>query len=256
MLTEISTDLINICDELIIDTNKSTKQNNESQGVYSTNGRVYKKMDEGNFVRVKNQQKHLIISDNFADFKKNLSIISSYSILKQCGNVLQDHKNLCLAIIFTSREIELNKWYESNTKVVTIDHSVYNPLDLEQEALNYINDIPSEDRIDYVELGCNILSATKINFLQTDHHVMSPTLEGFALREIITKACGYESLKSKDVYNALRAFCHWCSIRGILHCLDIDGLKIDPALIRSFETFPEQPKWIKDTVFARMPAVV
>ncbi|ODV85469.1 hypothetical protein CANARDRAFT_186968, partial [[Candida] arabinofermentans NRRL YB-2248] len=222
---------------------------------YNKNGRKYKRTQEGNFIRVRGESKHLIVAHNYSNYGENYAIVSSYYILQQTGTILQDYRDLCLAIIFTSREIELNKWYESNSKVCSVEDALYNPFNFKQDAMDYISGISLQQRIEYVKAGCSILAATKINFLQTDHHVASPMLEGYVLKELINEICGSESaLKSEDVYNSLRAFCHWCSIRGVLHCLDVPGLRLDAELIHNFKNFPRQPEWIKNAVMLRYPA--
>ncbi|GME87849.1 unnamed protein product [[Candida] boidinii] len=252
-LEDISTNLINIADLIINETQESKL---DSSNEYQKYGRKYVQIADGNFMRVRNETKFLIIGDTYAEYRQNLSILSSYYILKNfCGSLLQDYKDLCLAIIFCSREIELNKWYEENSKVVTLANAIYDPNECETEALNYISNCSSEKRDEYIKIGSQILCASKINFLQTDHHVAQPNLEGYALKELIKDVCGTEGLKSTDVYNALRAFVHWCSIRGVLYKLDVGGsLKLNTTLRHHFKSFPDPPNWIKETITNRFPA--
>lgn len=252
MLRDISDNLVEICNAIIQD-QKHTLQK-AGQNEYSKNGKKYKLTSEGTFIRVQGENKHLILSESYEDFKLNYSILSSYYILKDCGNILKDYPKLSLAIIFTSREIELNKWYDQSSKVCSIENSSYDPTMVEDDALNYIANIDTSTRSQLIQLGTLILTATKINFFQTDHNVTSPTLEGYALRRIISETCGTQALTSIDVYNALRAFSHWCSIRGIFHKLDLPHLQIDDSLIHKFKSFPTIPSWVHDTVHGRYPA--
>jgi hypothetical protein len=252
MLKDISNHLVAVCDAIIEDQQNSLQKSNQNQ--YSKNGKKYKLTSEGTFIRVQGENKHLIVSESYENFKLNYSILSSFHILQSCGTILQDYTKLSLAIIFTSREIELNKWYDETSKVCSIENSSYDPLSIEDEALNYISNIDSDLRSELILLGTMILTATKINFFQTDHNVTSPNLEGYALRRIISENCGDNALSSIDVYNALRAFSHWCSIRGIFYKLSLPYLQIDNSLIHKFKSFPNIPNWIKDTVHGRYPA--
>lgn len=251
MLKDISNNLVLVC-EAIIEDQQTLQKSNVNE--YSKNGKKYKLTSEGNFIRVQGEDKHLIVAESYGDFKRNYSILSSFHILQNCGSILTEYRKLALAIIFTSREIELNKWYDESSKVCFIENSSYDPLAAEDEALKYISNIDQDTRSQLVYLGCMILTATKINFFQTDHNVTSPTLEGYALRRIIAENCGEDALTSVDVYNALRAFSHWCSIRGIFHKLEIPNLQIDDLLIHRFKSFHQIPAWIKDTVYGRYPA--
>lgn len=252
MLSDISKNLVAICDAILQD--QQITMNKLSQNEYLKNGKKYKLTSDGNFIRVQGEEKHLIVSDSYENYKYNHSILSSYHILKSCGSILTDYSKLSLAIIFTSREIELNKWYDESSKICSIENSSYDIFSLEDEALSYISDIDSELRSELIFLGSMILVATKINFFQTDHNVASPNLEGYALRRIISENCGENALSSVDVYNALRAFSHWCSTRGIFYKLDIPHLQIDNLLKHKFKNLPEIPNWIRDTVHGRYPA--
>lgn len=251
MLSDVSNNLVAVCDAIIAE-QQSLKNSNNNE--YSKNGKKYRLTSDGNFIRVQDQRKHLIVSESYENFKMNYSILSSYYILQSCGNILQDYQKLSLAIIFTSREIELNKWYDDTSKICSVENSLYDPLSVEDDALNYISNIDPDSRSEYINFGSMILSATTINFFQTDHNVTSPTLEGYALRRIITENCGEDALTSFDVYNALRAFSHWCSIRGILYKLSLSNLQIDSLLIHRFKSFPEIPQWINDSISGRYPA--
>ncbi|VEU22021.1 DEKNAAC103047 [Brettanomyces naardenensis] len=252
MLEEISLNLIQVCDS-IIEASEAKEHSQVNQ--YSRNGKKYRQTSDGNFRRVQEENKYLVVGRDYSEFKKNYSICSSYYILKNQGSVLSNYRDLCLSIIFTSREIELNKWYEPDTKICNIDECHYDPSECETEAVEYISNISGKKRADYVKMGCSLLAATKINFYQSDHHVSSPTLEGQVLKELVMNICADESsLSSPDVYNALRAFCHWCSIKGVLYCLGMPHLAIDNTLMFRFRTFPKLEEWIKESVFERYPA--
>lgn len=252
MLSDISNNLVAVCDAILADHQQSFPKNQLNE--YSKNGKKYKLTADGNFVRVQGENKHLVVSDSYENYKCNYSILSSYHILQNCGSILEEYNRLSLAIIFTSREIELNKWYDESSKTCSIENSSYDPYTVEDDALKYISNIDHDTRNELIFLGTMILTATKINFFQTDHNVTSPTLEGYALRRIISENCGEDALSSVDVYNALRAFSHWCSIRGIFHKLAIPHLQIDALLTHNFRSFPAIPQWIQDTVHGRYPA--
>lgn len=253
MLEEISENLVDICDSIIKQSENEGKPGKSDQ--FCHNGKKYRQLSDGNFCRVQGEDKYLVVGRDYAEFRDNYSLYSSYYILKKQGTVLDDYRQLCLAIIFTSREIELNKWYEANTKIRFADDIDYDLDQWEDETMDYISKVSDSEREKYIKIGCNLLAATKINFYQTDHHVASPKLEGTALTRLITKVCKDEhAITSKDVYNALRAFCHWCSIRGVLYKLGMKGLDVDDKLKFRFRTFPEIDDWIKDTVYERYPA--
>lgn len=252
MLSDISKNLVAVCDAILQDEQQIMSKSNQNE--FSKNGKKYKQTSDGNFIRVQGEEKHLIVSDSYENFKFNHSILSSYHILKSCGSILTDYSKLSLAIIFTSREIELNKWYDESSKITSIENSFYDIFSVEDEALSYISNIDADLRSELIFLGSMILVATKINFFQTDHNVTSPSLEGYALRKIISENCGNDALSSMDVYNALRAFSHWCSTRGIFYKLAIPHLQIDNLLKHKFKTFSEIPNWIQDTVHGRYPA--
>lgn len=249
-LNEISTNLALISDGII-----RAHTNDVETMDYNTNGKKYRLTTTGKFIRVRGEDKHLIVAGTYEEFNDNLSIISAYSILKNQGDVLEKQRDLCLAIIFTAREIELNKWFdESSSMVCTLATSKYDPRHLEREALQYITGVSTELRQQYIDIGSMIITGTKINFFQTDHNVASPELEGYVVRRMISETCGIESLRDVNVYNALRAFSYWISIKGVFHCLGIPGLKVDDTLVHSFKTFPTPPQWVKATLRNRYPA--
>lgn len=249
-LSDISTNLALVSDAVI----KEHEEGLETMD-YNKNGKKYRLTSGGKFIRVRGEDKHLIVAASYEEFQSNLSIISAYYILKNQGDIIEKYRDLCLAIIFCSREIELNKWYdESSSMVSTLATSKYNPLHLEREALQYISGVSTELRQQYIDIGSMILTGTKINFFQTDHNVSSPELEGYVIRRIVSETCGIESLRNVNVYNALRAFSYWISIKGVFQCLKIPGLKVDDTLIHNFKTFPDPPQWIRDTLRNRYPA--
>lgn len=222
---------------------------------YNSNGKKYRLTSGGKFVRVRGEDKHLIVAATYEDLKDNLSIVSAYAILRNQGDVLEQYRDLCLAIILTAREIELNKWHdEASSMVTTLANSCYDPMDCTDAALEYVGGVGEELRKEYVNIGAMVLAATKINFFQTDHHVTSPELEGYALRRMVTETCGLAALTDKNVYNALRAFSYWISIKGVLSSLQVPGLKVDEPLLHNFKTFPSPPAWIKNTLRNRYPA--
>ncbi|KAF6007577.1 hypothetical protein HII12_004467 [Brettanomyces bruxellensis] len=252
MLEDISRNLVNVCDSII---ELSEKTQHGPSDFYCRNGKKYRQTSDGSFCRVQSEDKYLIVGRDYTDFGQNCSLCSSYGILKKQGSVLDDYPDLCLAIIFTSREIELNKWYDPSTKIKFVDECNYNFHGLEDEVLDYISGVSKSGRERYVKMGCNLLAATKINFYQSDHHVSWPKLEGEALQSLVKQICrDEEAISVKEVYNSLRAFCHWCSIRGVFFKLGIRGVNIDDGLKFQFRAFPEVDGWIKDTIYDRYPA--
>ncbi|ONH72943.1 Transmembrane 6 superfamily member 2 [Pichia kudriavzevii] len=196
-LVDVSTNLVAVCDFIIKNQHENLTKGNQNE--YSKNGKKYKMTSRGNFIRVQDEDKHLVLSESYEDFKYNYSILSCYHILKQCGNLLKDYRQLALAIIFTSREIELNKWHDDTSKVSSPENANYEIFSNEDESLNYISDIDSNTRSHLILLGTMILTATKINFFQTDHNVTSPSLEGYALKRIMSENFGEQSLTSLDI---------------------------------------------------------
>ncbi len=252
MLEDISRNLVNVCDSII---ELSEKTQHRPSDFYCRNGKKYRQTSDGSFCRVQNEDKYLIVGRDYTDFGQNCSLYSSYGILKRQGAVLDDYPDLCLAIIFTSREIELNKWYDPSTKIRFVDECDYDFNGIEDEVLDYISGVSKQDRERYVKMGCSLLAAMKINFYQSDHHVSWPKLEGEALQVLVKQVCrNEEAVSVKDVYNSLRAFCHWGSIRGVFFKLGIQGVNIDDALKFQFRAFPEVDDWIKDTIYERYPA--
>ncbi|CDK26203.1 unnamed protein product [Kuraishia capsulata CBS 1993] len=244
-LQDICINLLQVADDILASTDDAHSNS------YMKNGRKYR-MTNGGFVRVQEEDKSLVIEDGESD--GSTALFSAYTVLSKTGSVLVDYPDLCLSIMMTAREIERQKWYESNTKVVDISESTYDPFALEDEAREYLESHTAT--ADHLKDGCSLLAAAKINFFHTDHHVGKPKLQGIAMRKVVTKMCGHTNkcLKSEDVYNAVRAFVHWCSIRGVLHCLGLRTISIESELEESFKSFPEQPEWICESLKGRYPA--
>lgn len=256
MLRNISLELLAVCDE--VDAELEQIKSKSSLNEFTRNGKKYRLTSNGDFVRVHDESKHLMVSSNYQGFEKEYSILSAYRILCSCGEFLKEYRQLALAILFTARELELKQWYDETSKVIVVERDVNTKTidfsDVEQDAKAYIANINSVEAAEFVHLGAAIITATKINYFQTDHNVTSPSLEGYALRKLITDTGGEDALRSIDVYNALRAFSHWCSIRGIFFTLGLPNLNIDPVLKHHFNSFPTVPEWVIKSVHGRYPA--
>ncbi|TID30218.1 hypothetical protein CANINC_001225 [Pichia inconspicua] len=256
MLTDISRQLLSVCDQVEVELEQLRSKNTINE--FTRNGKKYRLTSNGDFVRVHDESKHLTVSSTYQGLKNNYSVLSAYRILSECGNFLSEYRQLALAIIFTARELELKKWYDETSKVIVVDNvnDLRNPnfSDVEADAFAYIADVDTVQLGELVRLGASIITATKINYFQTDHNVTTPSLEGYALRKLITDAGGVDALRSVDVYNALRAFSHWCSIRGVFYIIGLPNLKIDPVLMKQFNSFPVVPDWVIKSVHARYPA--
>lgn len=249
-LSEVSKNLVFVCNSILAE-----HQQGAGEMDYSSNGKRYRLTPSGKFIRVRREQNHLIVASSYEEYQQNISIVSAYSILKNQGDVLTKYKDLCLAIIFCAREIELNKWYdESSSMVCTLQTSKYNPMDLESEALDYIKGVSPQLRQQYINIAAMMITGTKINFFQTDHNVLSPELDGYVLRRMVSETCGGSALTDVDVYNSLRAFSYWISIKGVFHCLNIPGLSVDDQTIHNFKCFPKIPTWVGETIRNRYPA--
>ena len=57
-------------------------------------------------------------------------------------------------------------------------------------------------------MGVNLMIASKLNFLHTDHHI-GTKLEGYYMKYFIESYYGEEALLSHDVLVALKSCVHW-----------------------------------------------
>ncbi|ODV96917.1 hypothetical protein PACTADRAFT_48707 [Pachysolen tannophilus NRRL Y-2460] len=254
VLEEISANLINVAEQILQDSEKYG--NNKLQ--YTKNGRVYRLINHEGFERIKEDHKFLIITRDY-NFKENLSLISSYYILKKIDensksegdddDLFAKHRDLCLSIVGAAREIELNRWYDPNTCVTTKDEASYDPEGMVEEALKFSKDITKN----HINNGLLLLCASKINFFHTDH-TASKKIEGICLRNLVLSLYGEKALNSEKIYNAIRCFAHWGSIRGILYKLELKSLYVDSDLQNNFRNFPNPPEYLKQQLYIRYPA--
>lgn len=218
---------------------------------YNKKGRKYRFVNN-NFQRIREEDKHLII--NPEDLSQKLAIISSFYILYNInqGEILDLYPDFCLSIIGVANELERNQWYEEeNSSVIHIKNSKYNPLIIQDLALDFIERNPIEPK--HIEMGLNLMICAKLNFLHTDHHI-GTKVEGHYMKYFIKEYYGEELLTSPEVLVALKSFVHWGNIKGILHKLNIPNINISDAALKNFEKFPDPVEELKLSVYDRYPS--
>lgn len=244
MLVTPSDALITILDNILNQINDLNKIE------YNKKGRKYKFVNN-NFQRIREEDKHLIIYPQ--DLSKNLSIVSSYSILASINNgqILEDFPDFCLCIVGIAKLIETNQWYEEeNSSVINFTQSNFKfTPELQESALKFHQDFND----DHFKMGVNLLICSKLNFLHTDHHI-GTKLEGYYMKYYINKYFGIDALNSNDILVALKSFVHWANIKGILYKLDIPNINISDELKLKFESFPDPEPDLKINVYERYPS--
>lgn len=216
---------------------------------YNKKGRKYKFVNN-NFQRIREEEKHLIIYPE--DLSAKLGVILSYSILSNIngGAILDEFPDLCLAIIGVANQLEVNQWYEEeNSSVVNYRISKFDPIAAKDAALEYFKGVTD----DHVRMGVDILVASKLSFLHTDHHI-GIKLDNYYIKDYVCKHFGADALGNPDVLIALKSFVHWGNIKGILYKLEIPHINVSPSLKSSFDKFPDPPSDLKDGVYDRYPS--
>lgn len=214
---------------------------------YNKNGRKYKFINNG-FQRIKQEDKHLVT--NTTDLDMKCSIISSYNILHTINNgeLLEKYPDFCLSIIGVARELELNGWGESSN-VIQYDEANEYPAQLIHDALEFSNQIQPN----HLEMGMNLLMASKLNFFHTDHH-LGTKIYGLYLIKYMKDYFGEESINNPEILVALKSFVHWGSIKCILYKLGLPNIYLTDDEFLSYKTFPEPPQELKEEIWNKYPS--
>lgn len=214
---------------------------------YNKNGRKYKFINNG-FQRVKQEDKHLIIND--ADMDMKCSIISSYNILHTINNgeLLEQYPDFCLSIIGVARELELNGWGESSN-VIQYDEANQYPVQLIHDALEYSSQIKPT----HLEMGLNLLMASKLNFFHTDHH-LGTKIYGVYLIKYMKDYFGEDSINNAEMLIALKSFVHWGSIKCILYKLGLPNIYLTDDEFLCYKNFPNPPQELKEEIWNKYPS--
>lgn len=246
------TTLMSTSDALITFSDHILHQIDNLQKVeYNKKGRKYRFVNN-TFQRIRQEDKHLIIYPE--DLNEKLSFYSAFTILYNIGEgeILQQFPSFCCTILSLALELEKNKWYEvENSSIIHFKNAKYDPRDLKDLADDYIQCHPIENH--HIEWGVNLMIASKLNFLHTDHHI-GTKLEGYYMKYFIESYYGEEALLSHDVLVALKSCVHWGNIKGILYKLDVPNIKIDDELKKCFDYFPDPMEELKLNVYDRYPS--
>lgn len=211
---------------------------------YNKSGRKYKFI-ENSFQRIKNEDKHLMISD---DFSMKMAIISSYNILNNINpEIFDKYPDFCLSIISVARELEINKWYEVSN-IINYSPNFEFDNQLVKNAINFSLKIKPK----HLEMGYNLMIASKINFFHTDHH-LGTKIYGFYLIKFMIDYFGEESINDADILTALKSFVHWGSIKLILYKLDLKVNITDDEFL-SYKKFPQPLPELKEEIFKKYPS--
>lgn len=249
VLHEISLNLISVADQILLETSK-LEQNDTKNYEYRKNGRTYKLVNDDHFEAIRESDKYLIVAEDYTGLKSQLSLVSSYRILSKIEGVVEDYPDLCLAIMGAAREIELNKWYDLGVCVTLPQDASY---ELDDELMKKLLKFASQIDKHHINIGLLILCCSKINFFHTDH-TLAKQIDGSCLKALVSEWFDPAALTSEKVYNAIRCFSHWGSIRGVLYKLELPNLMIDQELKRRFDSFPLPPPYLKESLFERYPA--
>lgn len=224
---------------------------------YNKNGRKYKFIQNG-FQRIKQEDKHLMINSN--DLSMKLSIISSFNILSNIdnGRLIQEYPDFCLSIVGVARELELNQWTEDSNIIDYKTHSSDSstndlesefPPDLVKESINFGLKINK----DHLNMGFNLLMASKLNFFHTDHH-LGTKIYGFYLIKFMVDYFGSESINDPDILVALKSFVHWGNIKCVLYKLQVPNVEISDDEFLKFKSFPDPLPELKQEVWKKYPS--
>ncbi|EMG47301.1 hypothetical protein SBY92_002794 [Candida maltosa Xu316] len=218
---------------------------------YNKKGRKYRFVNN-TFQRIRQEDKHLIIYPE--DLSEKLSFYSAFSILYNIndGDILSQFPSFCSTILGLALKLEENQWYEpENSSIIHLRHSKYDPRDLKDLADEYLAENPIDEK--HILMGLNLLMASKLNFLHTDHHI-GTKLEGYYMKYFIELYFGQEALVSNDVLIALKSCVHWGNIKGVLYKLSVPNIKIDDELKSNFSNFPDPIEELKRNVYDRYPS--
>ncbi|ODV82292.1 uncharacterized protein CANTADRAFT_45119 [Suhomyces tanzawaensis NRRL Y-17324] len=219
---------------------------------YNKKGRKYRFVNN-TFQRIREEDKHLIICPE--DLSLNLALILSYFILYNIngGDILSQYPDFCLAIMGVAQQLEQHQWYEEeNSLVIHLKNSKYNPMAVQQMALDYAT-LHHQIEERHITMGLNLMMCAKLNFLHTDHHI-GTKLEGYYMKHFISEYFGADALVAPDVLVALKSFVHWGNIKGILYKLEVPDVQTTAQLRANFAKFPDPMEELKLSVYDRYPS--
>lgn len=216
---------------------------------FNKKGRKYKLVND-NFQRVREEDKHLIIDPQ--NPQGSTAAILAYYILSRIGSgkILEQFPDFCLSIIGVAQELERKGWYEEeNSSVVNIKHARYNPMEVRDDAIEYVAQVNDS----HIAQGLDIMIASKLNFLHTDHHI-GLKLDSVYIKNFVEQYYGLECTTNPDILVALKSFVHWGNTKGILHKLEVPNVWMTDELLRNFDLFPEPSPDLKEAVYDRFPS--
>ena len=216
---------------------------------YSKKGRKYKFVQD-HFHRVRQEDKHLVVFPQNLDAK--LGITLSYMIL--CGidegKLVHKYPDFCLSIIGVANELEVNRWYEEeNTSVVNLKSAKKDPLVARDAALEFYKGVT----LDHISMGLELLIASKVNFIHTDHHI-GAKIDSRYIKEKLCEFYGPEAVNDNGIRIALKSFTHWGNIKGILYKLKVPSISISVEQAKNFDRMPDPSQEVMTTVKERYPS--
>ncbi|EGV64353.1 hypothetical protein PSN45_003839 [Yamadazyma tenuis] len=214
---------------------------------YNKNGRKYKFVNNV-FQRIKQEDKHLIV--NLNDLSMKASVISAYTILNSIndGRLLEEYPDFCLSIVGVARELETNSWFDTSN-VVLYTPQVEFPQNTIRDSVNFAQRILPK----HIDMGLNLLIASKINFFHTDHH-LGIKIYGLYLIKFMKEYFGEDSINDADILVALKSFAHWGSIKCILYKLQVPNVDLTDDEFLSFKSFPDPLPELKQEIWKKYPS--
>lgn len=216
---------------------------------YNKKGRKYKFVSN-NFQRIREEDKHLVVFPQ--DLNQHMAVLLAYKILSSIGNggLLTEYPDFCLSVIGVAGKLESNGWYEEeNSSVVHYRTCKYDPTDVREQALKYYEKVESR----HIDMGLNIMTAAKLNFLHTDHHI-GVRLDSQYIKDYISSFYGPDALSNQEILIALKSFVHWGNIKGFLYKLEVPNVKLSDQLHENFASFPKPPETLISGVKERYPS--
>lgn len=216
---------------------------------YCKKGRKYKFVQD-HFHRVRQEDKHLVVYPQNLNAKMGITL--SYRILCgiEDGNLIHKYPDFCLSIVGVANELEVNRWYEEeNTSVVNLKSAKKDPLDFREAALEYYKGVTA----DHISMGLELLLASKVNFIHTDHHI-GAKLDSRYIKEKLCQFYGPEVVNDTGILVALKSFTHWGNIKGILYKLKVPSISISAEQLANFDRMPDPSQELIATVKERYPS--
>jgi hypothetical protein len=117
-----------------------------------------------------------------------------------------------------------NKWWDadSNTRQTGLPKMTTENRDRVRKLLEQLNNADATN-------GVSLLTATKVSYWITNHHVGQGQFQGF-IRKVVSAWYRDNIAKDEGSYNLVWALGHWGSTKGILHKLGVKKLKDVPEM--------------------------